>query len=189
MRARFCGPLGSAHALANSLALALALAPLAPVLAGTNETAPTTLQMGDDSSAWAEDGECDDVRFAGMGMASILLTDSIGKDAADCGAALAAGTISVDPMHAEPANDEAILYGDDKSAFANNGECDDIRFVSQNSAKMVYIAEDIGHDASDCRAAFEAGEVTWQGSSANPELGVTAGQILNQIDAEKAQIV
>lgn len=180
------------HCFSVSLgaAVSLALSPLTPVLAEADqETGPPALELGDNSGEWAEDGQCDDVRFTGRGMANILITDSIGKDAADCSAALNAGTISVSPMHAPPPDDKAILYGDDSSRFASDGECDDIRFVSNRSASMVYIAEDIGRDASDCRAAYEAGDVTWQGSSATPERGVTAGEIVDQLAAANARIV
>ncbi len=174
--------------LTGSIA-ALSLVPFSAAQAEVHASEQASLELGDDSGEWAEDGQCDDVRFTGSGMAAVLLTDSIGKDAADCSAALEAGTISVDPMHAPPANDEAILFGDDVSKFAGDGQCDDIRFVSKESAAMVYIAEDIGHDASDCRAAFEDGSVTWQGSSATPELGVTANDIVDQMDAASANIV
>lgn len=162
---------------------ALALAPLAAVQADKGTATVTTLELGDDSGDWAGDGQCDDVRFTGDGMADVLLTDSIGKDAGDCKAALAAGTISIDPMHAPPADDASIIFGDDTSTFSGDGECDDIRFAGKNASTTIFIAEDIGHDASDCKKAFEAGLVQWQGSTATPELGVTADEIIEQVTA------
>lgn len=53
-----------------------------------------TLDFGDNSGSYADDGTCDDRRFTGSGR-SILATDShIKKDAADCIAAYQAGTIN-----------------------------------------------------------------------------------------------
>lgn len=160
---------------------ALALAPFTSLSSQDKPVATVTLEYGNDSGEWAFDGECDDVRFDGEGMAEVLLTDSIGKDATDCQVAFEAGKISVDPMHAEPANDADIKFGDDTSEFAKDGECDDIRFAGKGSDAIIYIAEDIGRDASDCREAFEAGAVAWQGSSAEPEHGVTADEILEKM--------
>ncbi|MEP2737320.1 MAG: hypothetical protein ABJP34_13610 [Erythrobacter sp.] len=157
--------------------LAAPLAVITPLHSVSAED-QAALEFGDDTGEFASDGECDDVRYTGDGMAEILLTDSIGKDATDCKAAFKAGTISVSAMHAIPANDEAIDFGDDSSDFAKDGECDDVRFVGAGSNKMIFIAEDIGHDASDCKAAFAAGKVKWQGSSATPELGLTTQDLL-----------
>ncbi len=155
----------------------LTLAPLHSVSADDH----MSLELGDDTGEFAKDGECDDIRFTGKGMSEVLLTDSIGKDASDCGEALKAETVSVDPMHAVPSDASPINFGDDTSQFARDGQCDDIRFAGSNAAEMVFIAEDVGRDASDCEAAFEAGSVKWQGSTATPELGVTATDIIEQI--------
>lgn len=40
--------------------------------------------FGDNSGMWASDGECDDPRFSGEGMASVLLDEDAFRDAADC---------------------------------------------------------------------------------------------------------
>jgi len=42
------------------------------------------IDFGDDSGSWTEDGECDDPRFTGEGMASSLNRSDILKDATDC---------------------------------------------------------------------------------------------------------
>lgn len=160
---------------------ALTFAPLSSLSADDY----VSLELGDDTGDWANDGECDDIRFTGDGMSEVLLTDSIGKDASDCGAALKAEKISVDPMHAQPSDANPINFGDDASQFANDGQCDDIRFAGSDAAEMVFIAEDVGHDASDCKAAFDAGNVKWQGSTATPELGVTANEIIEQISGDQ----
>ncbi|MFP6828084.1 MAG: hypothetical protein VCC36_03415 [Gammaproteobacteria bacterium] len=41
-------------------------------------------QFGTDSGAWTHDGECDNPRFEGKGMASVLLDDDLYQDASDC---------------------------------------------------------------------------------------------------------
>ncbi len=167
--------------IAALCASVLTLAPLQSVSADDH----MSLELGNDTGEFAKDGECDDIRFTGKGMSVILLTDSIGKDASDCGAALKAERVSVDPMHAKPSDASPINFGDDTSRFAKDGQCDDIRFAGSDAAEMVFIAEDVGHDASDCKAAFETGAVKWQGSTATPELGVTANEIAEQMDAPK----
>lgn len=55
-----------------------------------------TIDFGDDSSTWANDGECDDPRFAGPGMTTTtLLASDILHDATDCRAAYARGALWV----------------------------------------------------------------------------------------------
>ncbi|MEQ8954142.1 MAG: hypothetical protein RL120_08410 [Gammaproteobacteria bacterium] len=53
------------------------------------------IDFGDNSSVFANDGECDDPRFEGDGMAFVSFDDDRGKDADDCRAAFEAGTITV----------------------------------------------------------------------------------------------
>jgi hypothetical protein len=52
-----------------------------------------------------------------------------------------------------------IDFGDNSSAYANDGECDDPRFEGEGMA-FISFDEDRGKDANDCRAAFEAGTIT-----------------------------
>ncbi len=129
------------------------------------------LDFGDNSSVYANDGQCDDFRFEGKGMAEILLTDSIGRDANDCQAAFNQETIALKTLFTKPASDSAILFGDDASTYANDGECDDIRFVGPESGASIFLVEDVGHDASDCQAGFESGSLKWQGHLADIERG------------------
>lgn len=58
-------------------------------------TTPPAIDFGDNSSTWANDGECDDPRFEGDGMAFTSIIEDLGKDAEDCRAAYAAGTITL----------------------------------------------------------------------------------------------
>ncbi|WP_316013585.1 hypothetical protein [Roseobacter sp. HKCCA0434] len=45
---------------------------------------PEELDFGSDGGAWAGDGECDDPRFEGNGMASMLLDENAFNDRSDC---------------------------------------------------------------------------------------------------------
>ena len=47
-------------------------------------TASSATDYGDDGSEWARDGECDDPRFEGEGMADVLLDTDAYHDATDC---------------------------------------------------------------------------------------------------------
>ena len=53
-------------------------------------------------------------------------------------------------------------FGDDASKYASDGECDDPRFTGDGASKRPR-AEDAMHDATDCRAAYEAGTVAFEG--------------------------
>ncbi|WP_338721303.1 hypothetical protein [Devosia sp. XK-2] len=146
-------------------AVGLALLLMAGLSAPALAQASTEIDFGDDSSEWANDGECDDPRFAGSAMASELLDTDIGRDATDCRAAFEAGSISLaeSTTAATTANDD-IDFGDDSSEWAKDGECDDPRFAGSAMASELLDA-DIGRDATDCRAAFEAGTITLVGDS------------------------
>ncbi|WP_193337841.1 hypothetical protein [Devosia beringensis] len=176
----------------TALSLALMAGPVAPALAQqaapdapATETAPAepapAIDFGDDSSDWANDGECDDPRFTGTGAAEELLDADRGHDATDCSAAFAEGTVSLaDPEDADVAATPApepvaeIDFGDDASEWANDGECDDPRFTGPGSAAELLDA-DILHDATDCSTAFADGRVNLVESGDVPKTVVAAG--------------
>ena len=54
----------------------------------------------------------------------------------------------------------AVDFGNDDSDFANDDECDDPRFRGPGMTTSYLIEEDNKTDASDCRAAYERGELT-----------------------------
>lgn len=136
--------------------------------------------FGDDSSVWANDGECDDPRFEGPGVAASAIDADTLKDATDCRAAFEAGTATLiggqaaapqpggkggqagQPAPADtpvqPASAGAINFGDDSSEWANDGECDDRRFVGTGMATSIGWAN-VGRDATDCRSLLEAGQI------------------------------
>jgi hypothetical protein len=65
------------------------------VIANSVAVAQQTPAFGDDSSMWANDGECDDPRFVGQGMASVLLDEDRMHDATDCRALFESGRIAL----------------------------------------------------------------------------------------------
>ena len=64
--------------------------------------ADATIELGDDSSLWAHDGQCDDPRFSGVGTASRLFDENFYGDATDCGALAAQGLITLRREHQTP---------------------------------------------------------------------------------------
>lgn len=122
------------------------------------------LAFGDDTSKWAVDGECDDPRFEGPGMTATPLLDADRlRDATDCRTAYESGTVTLRAGAAAvaapaPLVHGGVVLGDDASAFANDGECDDRRFTGQGMAGSLRWDES-GHDATDCRAGLESGNL------------------------------
>ncbi len=118
------------------------------------------VNFGDDSGEWSNDDECDDPRFAGPGMTSTdLLVDDVLRDATDCQTAYQAGQLVLRGVDA----DGTIDFGDDSGEWANDDECDDLRFTGAGMTGTVLLSEDVMHDATDCRSAFEAGNLTLAG--------------------------
>lgn len=142
------------------VALLMAAGQTMPSLAQTS----ADIDFGDDTSQWANDGECDDPRFAGSGSAAQLEEADRGKDATDCRTAFEAGTVTlaetVEVATDAPANAvAAVEFGDDTSEWSKDGECDDPRFVGTGMASEL-VDEDILRDATDCKALFDAGSIT-----------------------------
>jgi hypothetical protein len=179
---------------AGDIALAEEAAPPAETTATTEETAAdepaepaaeTTasadIDFGDDTSEWANDGECDDPRFGGTAMAEELEDIDIGKDASDCQAAFEAGNIT---LLADGDSDVTTLadidFGDDSSEWANDQECDDPRFAGTGMASTLEDAN-ISADATDCRAAFEAGTITLAEDAPDPDNPPVADTVLTAL--------
>ena len=119
---------------------------------------------GTDNSQWANDGQCDDMRFTGPGMAKKLSQEDIAADASDCRMLEEAGEVSLRPVYdpayaaGAPYDSSDIDFGDDSSSYANDDQCDDPRFEGPGTAYTL-LESDRMADASDCRAAFEAGTI------------------------------
>ena len=149
---------GTLHLLAT-IALVTAAAPV-PAFADD-------VNFGDDSGRFSKDGECDDMRFDGAGMTDTLLIDSdILHDATDCRAAFNQGRLHYlgGHRHGTPApatnTTSRIQWGDDSSKYSKDGECDDKRFTGAGMTTTPLLDSDIQHDATDCRAAYNAGRLT-----------------------------
>lgn len=148
------------------------LLPLAIALATTIAlpAAAQQIDFGDDASPWANDGECDDPRFQGPGMTTTPLLDSDrGHDATDCRNAFNAGQVTLvggtppsgttgKPTPGQQPTAGGINFGDDSGQWANDGECDDRRFVGQGMA-TVLSWEYVGRDATDCRRLSDSGAI------------------------------
>lgn len=126
----------------------------------TPALAAGSVDYGNDSSEWANDGECDDRRFVGAGMATSLGWQHTGRDATDCRTLADAGSIRpwswTEALAATSC--EAVDFGDDASQFANDGACDDPRFEGMGMATVITEA-DLAHDAADCRQLCAMGTV------------------------------
>ncbi len=123
--------------------------------------ATAQVNFGDDSSQYANDRECDDRRFAGQGMATSLNWASVGRDASDCRALFEAGSVRLwSPGESQAATQcAAIDYGDNQSQYANDGECDDMRFEGLGVAGILNASE-IGHDSADCSRLCAFGAIS-----------------------------
>lgn len=117
--------------------------------------------FGDDQNLYPNDGECDDPRFEGSAMAAKPTLSGVAHDATDCMAAWRASTIR--PVGRLEAGGiliaNGLVFGDDTSSYANDGECDDPSFSGSGMASSGGSAEHAGHDRTDCQSAFERGTI------------------------------
>lgn len=119
---------------------------------GERLAAGGTPDFGDDSGEYANDGECDDRRFFGQGMAQGLSWESVGRDATDCRSLHAQGRVRLWVFEeARAATDCArIDFGADEGEYAGDAECDDFRFEGLGMASGLG-PDYVGRDASDCQ--------------------------------------
>ena len=119
------------------------------------------INFGDDSSVWANDGECDDARFTGPALTStLLLEEDVLADATDCRIGFEAGDLKLLGVAA----DGTVEFGNDSGEWSNDGECDDMRFEGPGmTARFLLQQEGIMTDATDCRDAFNAGQLKLAG--------------------------
>lgn len=117
------------------------------------------LNFGNNTSEWAYDGECDDPRFVGQGMADILLDEDAFADASDCKSLFQKGAIVL--RSSGGTKTTGSRFGDNSSRWANDGECDDPRFYGRGMADTL-LDEDMGADSNDCMALYNAGAIDWR---------------------------
>lgn len=118
------------------------------------------INFGDDSADYSHDGQCDDRRFEGSGMAVELNWGNVGRDADDCSTAFYKGSISMWNLMDRTANTDcsAIEFGSNQSMYSNDGACDDPRFEGSGAAEAPSSAN-IGSDADDCSRLCDYGMV------------------------------
>ena len=80
-----------------------------------------------------------------------------GLGLAGCDDASSTAVVLTNPGNPQLAN--MVDWGDDGSDWANDDECDDPRFEGPGMTDTPLLDADIRHDATDCRTAFEAGEL------------------------------
>lgn len=119
-----------------------------------------TVNFGNDRGEYPNDGECDDPRFVGQGMATSTDTVNIGRDASDCLRHFEVGNIRLARSKEESSIAEcaAIDYGNDNSEWSRDGECDDPRFTGPGTHSIANL-EDMRTDATDCKRLCESGDV------------------------------
>ena len=124
-----------------------------------------SIDFGDDTGGFAQDGECDDPRFEGPDVSNDWMP--YGEDATDCRRLYEAGRISLVGVDLVSGH---IDFGDDAGSRALDGECDDSRFEGawdslwgKAGQTPVRLYEDLrsnrGHDATDCRRLYDAGRI------------------------------
>jgi hypothetical protein len=130
------------------------------VMGATSPALAQAINFGDDRSQWANDGECDDGRFTGAGLTSTpLLQEDVLGDATDCRNAYKAGRLTLLGV----ASDGRIDFGNDSGEWANDGECDDMRFAGPGMTQTPLLQDDIMRDATDCREGYSAGRLKLAG--------------------------
>ena len=118
--------------------------------------------FGTDSGDFALDGECDDPRFtADRGPDAVLLSEDRFTDATDCRAAYENGSAEI--AYGEfDGTDAAPDFGADSGRYTNDAECDDPRFTGPGMTATILLEDDVRADATDCREAWERGDLLWR---------------------------
>lgn len=126
----------------------------------TQALASDPIWFGDNTSEWANDGECDDRRFFGVGMDENLNSKDITHDAADCQALFDEGKLEIwlEVKARKVTQCANIDFGNNTSEWADDGECDDPRFEGRGSAGDI-VSDDWKKDANDCSRQCKAGMI------------------------------
>lgn len=163
MRAPFAAPFA---------ALLLASAPAAVRAQDAPESGAVT--FGDDTGLYANDGECDDIRFTGPGLSGDGMASHAGHDATDCRARFGAGEVTL--RSADELLElgfftgiyDGVDFGDNEGQYARDGECDDPRFTGRETSGGHFPDHEY-HDATDCRSAYAAGRAWLTGHGVDPQ--------------------
>ena len=145
------------------------------------------IDFGDDSGRFANDGECDDIRFEGdRGRTASDSSAYITRDATDCRNLFLAGRISLDAEAYAAA--AGVDFGDDSGDYANDGDCDDTRFEGDRGRGALDNDSHIMRDATDCRNLFLAGRISLDAeayaAAAGVDFGDDSGDYANDGDCD-----
>ena len=108
---------------------------------------------GGDHGRWVHDGVCNDPRFVGDPVAQPERMGASGSDASDCRRLFEQGRLHIRDLNG--------YFGDDAGDYARDGECDDPWFEG-DGVDLILLAQDRGHDATDCRRLFEEGRIRFR---------------------------
>ena len=118
------------------------------------------IDFGDDAGEYAKDGECEDRRFIGLGMGSLVSAEAQKHDATDCKRLYDAGLLKL--VDGEKGRNSTICsninFGDNSSEYADDGECDDYRFDGTGADAALNLG-DLARDRNDCKKLCESGAV------------------------------
>ena len=82
---------------------------------------------------------------------------------------------SASPAAAAAAASPSFSFGDDASKFSKDGECDDKRFTGPGMTSTPLLDSDVGHDATDCKAAYNQNRLTYVGENGGGGQAVAHG--------------
>ena len=157
-------PNGLFRRLAENRLQTLATTATPNTVGGTGFATRFSIEFGDDTGDWARDGECDDIRFHGDGVAPTLLFQDRGRDAADCRQQYDEGRAR---LFGVDLGSGTIDFGDDASNRAHDGQCADPRFDGEGMDSFLF-DDERGHDAADCRRLYDEGRIRLFGVSPIP---------------------
>lgn len=169
----------------NDLSVTLRVFATVLILAAWALPSQANVPFGDDSSNWALDGECDDPRFTGEGMAGVLLDEDRLADATDCRLLFDAGYIRL--RAGDASIPDAVDFGADTSEWILDGECDDPRFVGDGMAEVL-LEEDRLADATDCRVLFDAGRIRLRTDGRLPLGELAVRVVAPNVDAHRFMV-
>ena len=76
---------------------------------------------------------------------------------------------------------QPIDFGDDAGKYSKDGECDDKRFSGPGMTETPLLQSDVGHDATDCRTAFEQKRLTLASAAAPVSAGSNTAEGIDRI--------
>lgn len=107
-----------------------------------------SIDFGEDTGSYANDGTCDDARFKVEGDEWDYQRQHVLGDASDCRALYESEAIK---LHLD--------FGDNSGDYTNDGACDDSRFSGEGRS-ILQTDSQVKRDAVDCIIAYRAGTIS-----------------------------